>query len=206
MYFNDVHILYYVFLILIGFVIGQLVDYCSKCFIKEKKIFSKETWNIYKRAMLPNYLVISAVSIIYVLLLYKFGIGKNFQQNITLIKYMILAPMLICAFYVDFKEQIIPNRLNLLILETGLIFTFIEGFQNINLAKDMILGMLAGGRNISTYYNIRSIFRRKRGNGVWRRKIYGGSWTVFWTNKHNSNISNVFPSLFDRSNYCFNKK
>lgn len=206
MYFNDVHILYYVFLILIGFVIGQLVDYCSKCFIKEKKIFSKETWNIYKRAMLPNYLVISAVSIIYVLLLYKFGIGKNFQQNITLIKYMILAPMLICAFYVDFKEQIIPNRLNLLILETGLIFTFIEGFQNINLAKDMILGMLAGGRNISTYYNIRSIFRRKRGNGVWRRKIYGGSWIVFWTNKHNSNISNVFPSLFDRSNYCFNKK
>ena len=206
MYFNDVHILYYVFLILIGFVIGQLVDYCSKCFIKEKKIFSKETWNIYKRAMLPNYLVISAVSIIYVLLLYKFGIGKNFQQNITLIKYMILAPMLICAFYVDFKEQIIPNRLNLLILETGLIFTFIEGFQNINLAKDMILGMLAGGRNISTYYNIRSIFRRKRGNGVWRRKIYGGYWIVFWTNKHNSNISNVFPSLFDRSNYCFNKK
>ena len=42
MYFNDVHILYYVLFILVGGFIGQFIDYVSKCFIKERKIFTKE--------------------------------------------------------------------------------------------------------------------------------------------------------------------
>ena len=37
MYFNDVHILYYVLFILVGGIIGQFIDYTSKCFIKERK-------------------------------------------------------------------------------------------------------------------------------------------------------------------------
>ena len=52
--------------------------------------------------------------------------------------------MLVSVFFIDFKHRIIPNRLNLTIFETGLIFTFIYGLNNINIAKDMLLGMLAG--------------------------------------------------------------
>lgn len=145
MYFNDVHILYYVLLAIIGGVVGQFVDYCNRCFLKEQKIFSKDSFAKYKRIMIPNYTLILITAIGYMFLLYKFGINNTLNQNLDLIKYLLLLPMLECAFVVDLKEQIIPNRLNLLMLEIGLVFVFIHGFTNINIALNMLLGMLAGG-------------------------------------------------------------
>ena len=145
MYFNDVHIMYYVAFSIIGGFIGQFVDYCNRCFLKEQKIFSKESFSKYKRVMLPNYLLIAVTAIGYIALIYKFGIHNTIGENLDLIKYMLLLPMLLCAFVVDLKEQIIPNRLNLLMFEIGLVFVFLHGFSNINIALNMFLGMLAGG-------------------------------------------------------------
>lgn len=145
MYFNDVHILVYVAFAIIGGLIGQFVDYCNRCFLKEQKIFSKDSFEKYKRIVLPNYWLIVIVSIGYILLLYKFGIQSTFSQNLDLIKYTLLLPMLACAFVVDLKEQIIPNRLNLLMFEIGLVIVFLHGFTNINIAINMLLGMFAGG-------------------------------------------------------------
>ena len=145
MYFNDVHILVYVAFAIVGGFIGQFIDYCNRCFLKEQKIFAKESFEKYKRIMLPNYWLIAIVAIGYVLLLYKFGIQSAFSQNLDLIKYIILLPMLACAFVVDLKEQIIPNRLNLLMFEVGLVIVFLHGFTNINISINMLLGMLAGG-------------------------------------------------------------
>ena len=48
------------------------------------------------------------------------------------------------SYYEDNRAKIIPNRLNLTIFEVGLVFTFIEGIININIAIDMLLGMIAG--------------------------------------------------------------
>lgn len=146
MYFNNVHILYYVGAILIGGLIGQFIDYCSKCFIKEQKIFNKESFKEYRKVALPNYLVIFSTALIYVGLIYKFGIDTtSIIKNIDLIKYILLIPMLECAFMVDIKEQIIPNRLTLLMFEIGMILVFINGFVNINMSLDMLYGMFAGG-------------------------------------------------------------
>ena len=144
MYFNDVHILYYVLFILVGGFIGQFIDYVSKCFIKERKIFTKESFSKYKKIMLPNYILILGIAVAYAGLLYKFGLHAGFIENLDLIKYVILIPMLACAFYVDLKEQIIPNRLNLLMFEIGLVFVFIYGFININISLNLLLGMFAG--------------------------------------------------------------
>ena len=56
--------------------------------------------------------------------------------------------MLIIAFMIDYKLQIIPNRLTLTIFETGLVFTFATSLLNItggiDLFMDSVLGMLAG--------------------------------------------------------------
>lgn len=145
MYFNDVHILVYAAFAIVGGFIGQFIDYCNKCFFKEQKIFSKESFDKYKRIMLPNYWLIAIIAIGYVLLLYKFAIQSALSQNLDLIKYIILLPMLACAFVVDLKEQIIPNRLNLLMFEIGLVIVFLYGFTNINISINMLLGMLAGG-------------------------------------------------------------
>ena len=53
--------------------------------------------------------------------------------------------MLISVFVIDFKLQIIPNRLNLTIFEIGIIFAFLYGLSNIAITINMLLGMLAGG-------------------------------------------------------------
>ncbi len=145
MYFNDVHILYYAMFAIIGGIIGQFIDYCNRCFLNERKIFSKESFSKYKRIILPNYLLILVNATGYIALVYKFGLHFGLLQNIDLIKYIILLPMLLCAFVVDLKEQIIPNRLNLLIFEVGLVFVFLHGFSNINIALNMLIGMITGG-------------------------------------------------------------
>ena len=41
MYINDVNILYYVVIGIIGLVVGQFVDWCNKRLPENKKIFSK---------------------------------------------------------------------------------------------------------------------------------------------------------------------
>ncbi len=140
MYINDIHILYYVLFAVIGGFIGQFVDYCNKAFLNERKILSKENFKKYNRILLPNYILIIVTAILYVALFYKFG----FQNYLDLIRFMILVPMLISAFVVDYKIQIIPNRLNLTMFEVGLIFVFIYGIFNISIAIDMLLGMLVG--------------------------------------------------------------
>ena len=43
MYFNDVHVLYYLAALIIGGFIGQFIDYCNYCFLKEQKILSKKS-------------------------------------------------------------------------------------------------------------------------------------------------------------------
>lgn len=144
MYFNDVHILIYVALAIVGFFIGKFINWMNYRFLQEKKIFSKEIFEKHLDYK-PNLILSLVTMLIYIILLYIFGIGKTFLNNLNLIKYLVLTPMILSAFIIDYKEQIIPNRLNLTIFETGLIFLFAAGIFNVNIAINMFLGMLAGG-------------------------------------------------------------
>ena len=144
MYFNDVHILIYVALAIVGFFIGKFVNWMNYRFLQEKKIFSKEIFEKHLDYK-PNLILSLVTMLIYIILLYIFGIGKTFLNNLNIIKYLVLTPMILSAFIIDYKEQIIPNRLNLTIFETGLIFLFAAGIFNVNIAINMFLGMLAGG-------------------------------------------------------------
>lgn len=144
MYFNDVHIILYLIIAVIGFIVGKFIAWCNECFPEEKKIFSKDLFKANKEGLENNYILMCLTAILYVALLYKFGIKSELYKNLDLIKFLILTPMLLSAFFVDLKHRIIPNRLNLTIFETGLILTFLYGINNINIAKDMLLGMLTG--------------------------------------------------------------
>ena len=88
-------------------------------------------------------MIITAIS--YIALLYKFGFKTNFIKNLDFIKFIILIPMLISSFVIDLKHRILPNRLNMAMFEIGLLFVFIYGFNNLNVAKDMFLGLIVGG-------------------------------------------------------------
>ena len=90
----------------------------------------------------PNYILMIITSLIYVGLVYKFGIQNTLIGNLNLIKYIILTPMLLSAFVIDYKKRIIPNRLNLGIFEIGLVIAFLYGMSNVAITIDMLLGMI----------------------------------------------------------------
>ena len=141
MYINDVHILYYVLLAIMGMLVGQFTDWCNKRLPEKKKIFTLDFF----RQIKLNYPLMLLNAIIYLAILYIYGMRKDFSDNINLYKYLILSPMLMSAFYIDYKLHIIPNRLNLTIFEVGLVIAVIGGISDINFAINAIEGMLVGG-------------------------------------------------------------
>lgn len=110
-----------------------------------KKVFTKEIFSEYKKEFNPNYVLMIITAFIYIAILYRYGIQKNFWENLDLIKYLILTPMLLSVVVIDYKLQIIPNRLNLTMFEIGLVFAFLYEFSNVAISINMLLGMLAGG-------------------------------------------------------------
>ena len=142
MYINDIHILTYVVVGVIGLIVGQFIDWCNLRLPEYKKVFSKDFFKEYLKNCKPKYLLMVIVAVLYISLLYFKGI------SIDTLKFLFLIPMLIIAFMIDYKLQIIPNRLTLTIFETGLVFTFATSLLNItggiDLFMDSVLGMLAG--------------------------------------------------------------
>lgn len=145
MYINDIHIAYYAIAIIASIVIGQLVDWANKRMPEYKKILSKDIINEYKIEFKPNYILILVIAIIYVTLLYNYGIKPTLIANLDLIKYLIISPMLVSAFVIDYKHQIIPNRLNLTLFEIGIIFSFLYGLSDVAITFNLLLGMVTGG-------------------------------------------------------------
>ena len=142
MYINEIHILWYVFVGIIGLFVGQFIDWCIIRLVEYKKIFSRDFFKEYLKNCKPKYILMIIVAIAYILLLYRHGFSIN------ALKFMFLIPMLISAFQIDLKLQIIPNRLTLTIFEFGLIFTFLGVIINvntgINLFINSLLGMIVG--------------------------------------------------------------
>ena len=145
MYINDVYIVYYVIALFLGLIAGELVGWLNDRLPEEKKVFSGDFFVEHKINFKPHYILILIISIIYIGLVYKFGIKDTIVANLDLIKYAILTPLLLSAFVIDYRLQIIPNRLNLTIFEIGIIFTFLYGLSDIAISINMFLGMLAGG-------------------------------------------------------------
>lgn len=144
MYFNDVHIAYYVVVVILGLITGQLVDWANKRLPEYKKVFSIDIFKEYKKVFKPNYLLCIINAVMNVGILYTLGIQDTLIANLDLIKFLILTPMLLSVVVIDYKLQIIPNRLNLTMFEVGLVFAFIYGISNVAISINMLLGMLAG--------------------------------------------------------------
>ena len=145
MYFNNVHILFYVAIAVAGFFIGKFVNWCNYRLPDYKKVFCKKMFKTKELEGYKTNLLLSLITmLIYIVLLYFLGIQKTFLGNLNLIKYLILTPMLLSAFIIDYKLQIIPNRLNMTMFEIGIFLMFLAGIFNPNIAIDMFLGMLAG--------------------------------------------------------------
>lgn len=144
MYFNDVHIGYYLVAAIVGLFVGQMVDWANKRLPEYKKVISLDIVKEYKKSFKPNYILMLLTSIIYITLIYNYGIQETLVANLDLIKFMILTPLLLSAFVIDYRLQIIPNRLNLTIFEIGILFAFVYGLSDVAITINMLLGMVAG--------------------------------------------------------------
>ena len=145
MYINDVHIIYYVVAAIAGLFIGEVVSWANKRLPEYKPVFSKEFVTEMKLNFKPSYILMFLTSAIYVTLVYRFGIKETLIANLDLVKFLILTPMLLSAFVIDYRLQIIPNRLNLTIFEVGIIFAFLYGLSDVAITAKMLIGMLIGG-------------------------------------------------------------
>ena len=173
MYINDVHIAYYLVAAILGLIVGELVNWANKRLPEYKKVISKDIITEYKMNFKPNYILMLLTAVIYVSLIYVYGIKDTLIANFDLIKFMILTPMLLSAFVIDYKLQIIPNRLNLTIFEIGIIFAFLYGLSNVAITINMLLGMLAGGGIFLLITLIGGLFYGKEAMGFGDVKLMG---------------------------------
>ena len=174
MYINDVHIAYYVVAAILGLFIGEFVNWMNMRLPEYKKVFSKEIFSEYKINFKPNYILMLITSAIYVTLIYNLGIKETIIANLDLIKYIILTPMLLSVFVIDYRQQIIPNRLNLTIFEVGLVFAFLYGLSDVAITFNMLLGMLVGGGIFLLITLIGGAIAGKEAMGFGDVKLMGG--------------------------------
>ena len=90
MYINDIHILYYVLFGFIGIVVGQITDWCNIRLSEYKKVISKEFFKMYFKNFIPKYILMFITAIIYIGILYTYGLA-----DLKTYSYMILTPMLL---------------------------------------------------------------------------------------------------------------
>lgn len=181
MYINDVHIFTYVIFFIIGAIIGEFIEWTNKRIIEEKKIFSKEIKTYLKGNLKINYFTIILTAILYIVVLYRFGIKEEFLENISLIKYIVLIPILISIMIIDNKKKIIPNRLTLTIFETGLFFTFLYGLNNLFIARDYLLGMILGLAIFGIIALLGRLITGKEAMGIGDIKLLAGLGLYFGT-------------------------
>lgn len=183
MYINDINIMYYILVGIVGLFVGQFVDWCNIRLPEYKKVFSKEFFTNYLKHFKPNYLLSFGVAILYIALLYFIGWQPNILNQLDLLKYMVLIPMLLSALMIDLRLQIIPNRLNLTIFEVGLVFTFLQGINNISVGIDMLLGSLVGAGIFLTITLIGGLIAGKEAMGFGDVKLMGAIGLFFgWMN------------------------
>ena len=168
MYINNINILYYLVLGIIGLGVGQFVSWCVERLPDYRKVFVKDFFSLYLKNERPKYIYMIVTAMIFIGLLYLYG----FQ--LKTLAYMILFPMLLCAFVIDYRLKIIPNRLNLTIFEVGLVYTFLEGILNINIAIDMLLGMVAGAGIFLFITLVGGLIAGKEAMGFGDVKLMGG--------------------------------
>lgn len=161
------NILFYVLIAVIGFCLGQFMDWCNIRFSSEKKIFSKEFFTEYLKDLKINYPICIVNALIYIALFYRYGISLEF------FKYAFLGTCLISVFIVDYYLQIIPNKLNLTIFLGGLVFAIIGQIWNLSSLKSMIFGMLAGGGIFLLITLIGGLIAGKEAMGLGDVKLMG---------------------------------
>lgn len=179
MFINDIHIFWYVGIGILGLLIGRFLGVVNTNLPEHKKIFSMPIIKDYIKNTNTDYIMMIVISVLYILLLLAIGI----EDKLKLIQFLLLTPMLVSAFCIDYKLQIIPNRLTLTMFETGIVFSFLRGLNNLNVAVEMWLGMILGAGIFIILTFLGNIVFKKETMGFGDVKLMGALGLFFgWRN------------------------
>ena len=84
MYINDINIIAYVIVAILGAVAGEITDILNYFLPKHKKIFSRENFRDYLNSATPKYLLMVIHILIYIGILYRYG-----TSDINTVKFMV---------------------------------------------------------------------------------------------------------------------
>ena len=144
MYINDISIVYYLLIGLLGLAVGKVTAWANIVYVDEGTPKINDFWKRRKEIFPMQYIIMFVIAACYIGLLYMQGIPNTFLKALDLVKFLILTPMLISSCLIDLKYRIIPNRLNMFLFEIGILLTFAYGISNISIAQNMLLGGLTG--------------------------------------------------------------
>ena len=135
MYINNIWVIYYLLIGIVGLMVGKVTSWANTVYIEEKTPKIRDFWKVRKETFKMQYIIMFIIAILYIFLLYFTGLPNNFMKSLNLIKFMVLIPMLVSSFLIDLKYRIIPNRLNMLIFEFGIILLLYLEFLIFQLLK-----------------------------------------------------------------------
>lgn len=179
MFIDNIHIFWYVGIGILGLIVGRFIGLLNQNLPEHKKIFSFQECKEYLKTSNTNYVLMIITSVLYIALLRVIGM----EDVIELLQFIVLTPMLISAFCIDYKLQIVPNRLTLTLLEVGIGFSFLRGINNLNVAVEMWLGMLLGAAIFLTLTYLGNLIFKKETMGFGDVKLMGTLGLFFgWRN------------------------
>lgn len=179
MFIGNIQIFWYVGIGILGLVVGRLITLANQNLPEHKRIFDSQIIKEYIKTSNTNYLIMILTSVLYIALLRVIGM----DDKVELIQFLVLTPMLISAFCIDYKLQIIPNRLTLAMLEVGIAFSFFRGINNLNIAVEMWLGMFLGAAIFLVLTYAGNLIFRKETMGFGDVKLMGTLGLFFgWRN------------------------
>ena len=95
MYINDIHILWYFVVGVLGLFVGYFVQWCNMRLPEYKKVFCKDFITTFAKCGKPSYILMILTAVLYIAALY---FAPSWFQAI---KYLCLVPMLLIAFCIE---------------------------------------------------------------------------------------------------------
>ncbi len=171
---KTIEIVLYIMTIILSVCSGIYITVGKERYKDEKPVFSKEGYKILKNNIFTAsiYTVISLISFVGIVYLdRRGGYELTYHGLITILQKFTLVPLLIITFVVDIKERIIPNRITMLLFQTGIFFTILHCIDltnpvsNLIYLKESIFGLLTAVGIFGIMALLRRNNCRKRSNG-----------------------------------------
>lgn len=156
-------IFYNILVAIVGLAFSPFVVALIKRYSNEEKIFEKS----FIKDVKFDLKVSLTLPILWIAILYYYGIGFNFVLN------AFIAVLLIISFFVDIKAQIIPNETNFIGFIVGIALTYFYLTQDYMIAINKLLGMVTGAGIFLIIALLALLIYRKVGMGMGDVKLMG---------------------------------